>query len=677
MLKRLTHTIIISFVLLQYTNAQNKAFLKTLDSIQELRQSTNNPTLDTDTRLHYAKTALALSQQTKVDSVIFNSHNTLSKTYWDLKLFDEFKIFNKKRLAKALKQKDSLAIGIANLALGRYYRDRPQSIDIAYNHFIKAEKRFDKLKRNVLRAEALFGIAVIHTYQRDYIKSETLSFKALSLLNSSKQSDDSNKKLASYICNNLGIIYDELELYEKSFEYFKKAIELKKQLKGNYHISICKSINNLGKVYKRSGEYSLALYHLGNLTKDTILKASFPKTHILAIGNYAHTLYLSKQLDQLPYLYHKALKFADSTNCTYESIIIHQHLAEYYHDQHQKDSAKYYAYKAKAISEDYYNDDLLKSLQILAKVEDDSIAVKHYDAYIKLNDSIVKSERALRNKFARIEYETDTYKDENERLNTQNILIALISLILILILVLVYIIRVQRVKNKTLQLEKAQQKANEDIYKLTIKQQEKIEEGVLEERFRISEELHDGVINRLVGSRLGLQFLMYEQPEDNKEKYNFYIDEIQDIEKDIRDLSHELKNTKLDRNKDFIDILKSYLDKQRKIHHIDYDIKLLNPINWTDINDQVKINLFRIIQEATHNIVKHAKASMMSITFSSKPDELYLKIIDNGMGFNIQSNETHGIGLKNISSRINKLEGNFKIDSALHKGTTLWISVPI
>ena len=132
-----------------------------------------------------------------------------------------------------------------------------------------------------------------------------------------------------------------------------------------------------------------------------------PDIYALVLDNYANTLYLSKQYDELPELYFKALKISDSVEFRgYNSIIINQHLAEYYNDFGEKERAKYYGYTAKTISEKYHNDDLLKSLLLLSNIEAGDAAANHLKEYIKLNDSLKKNERIIRNNFERIRLET-------------------------------------------------------------------------------------------------------------------------------------------------------------------------------------------------------------------------------------------------------------------------------
>src|SRR5690606_29566543 len=102
-----------------------------------------------------------------------------------------------------------------------------------------------------------------------------------------------------------------------------------------------------------------------------------------------------------------------------KTIVINQHLAKYYNFRNQQDSAKYYAYRAKDLAFPKYTTDLLESYSVIAEVEVDSIAVKYYNEYIKLNDSIIKNERAIRDKFTRIKYETDKIEEENVKITRE------------------------------------------------------------------------------------------------------------------------------------------------------------------------------------------------------------------------------------------------------------------
>ena len=115
---------------------------------------------------------------------------------------------------------DSILIARQHYRIGELFRYSLIS-DSSYYYFQKAEKVFRKLGYKYDTALALYGIAVIQTYDKDYTGSEVTSFEAISLLEGLSQTNKVRRQIA-YIYNNLGIVFDELELYEESIKYFKK-----------------------------------------------------------------------------------------------------------------------------------------------------------------------------------------------------------------------------------------------------------------------------------------------------------------------------------------------------------------------------------------------------------------------------------------------------------------------
>lgn len=653
-------------------NAQNNTFSQELERIQTLRVKSKNVDLDLDQRIAYAKQASALSYKTKVDTVIVNSNNDLINTYLEKRAYKKAKKLSFKNLELARKIKDSFAIADAHFFIGEFYRY--SFIDSAYHHYSKAEEFYRHKKNRYKLAKILYGIATVQRNEKDLVGSEITSIQIFSILNELKQTNDVNK-LKSFTYNNLGVVFDELEQFEESIKYFNKSLELKSELKGDFERNIGITQNNLIKVYKRSKHYNKAIEQFNQIKFNNNLISIYPDFYAMALDNYAHTLYLkNKEHKELPKLYLKALKVSDSIYTRYESIIIHQHLAEYYNHNSQKDSALYHAYKAKEISEKHTKDEILTSLLTLSKIEVDSIAVKHYAAYVALNDSIQHQERLKRNKFARIQFETDHHIKETERLSTQNGLILAIASVLILILGLLYFIRVQRSKNKELIYQSEQEHANQELYKLMLSQQTKLEEGRLYERHRIAEELHDGILSRLFGTRMGMGFLNVEGDKETLTSYNQFLNEMQGIEQEIRDVSHELKSDVLFSKSSFETIVEQYIKTQSKIGDFKYSINT-NNIVFKDLNEVIRLDVYRIIQEAIQNIIKHANAKNVTLNFVKKENVLVITIKDDGIGFNNRT-KYKGIGLKNMNSRVLKIEGTFTIQSKPSQGTQITINIP-
>lgn len=585
------------------------------------------------------------------------------------------KIDSLKRFVLSAKEQDSSSIAASQYIIAEYYRKSTPSTDSAFYYYHKAEKIFRQLNSKYELALTLYGIAVIQKNEKDFIGSEVTSVEALSILESFTETSEVIT-IKSFIYNNLGIVFKELEQYDESVKYHIKALELKGKLRGDNRKTIDISKNNLANTYKNAEEFNLAVDYYNQILENKNLIKQQPDFYALVLDNYAHTLYLLKKHDQLPELYFKALKISDSINYRgYNSIIINQHIAEFYNDKGNKELAKYHAYIAKDISQKYHNDDLLKSLLLLSKIEEGEMAAKHLNAYIKLNDSLQKNERTIRNKFARIRFETSQIEQENIQIAKERMWLLVISAVLIIASFLLYLVIAQRNKNKELQFIHQQQETNEEIYNLMLSQNEKIEEARTLEKKRISEELHDGVLGRLFGTRLSLDSLNMSSSEEAVKTRNQYISELKTIEEDIRKVSHELNNDFVS-GSGFIDIIKTLVQTQTIIYNLLYKLEHDDLINWDEVSNKKKIHIYRIIQESLHNIYKHAGATQVKVSFKLKKNVIWLSLSDNGAGFDVNKAKS-GIGLKNMNSRIKEINGIIDIVSIKETGTTVTIQVPI
>lgn len=581
------------------------------------------------------------------------------------------KIDSLESLLGNVSEKDSLLKGEIYYKLGGIYRKSFYG-EKAYKEYFKAEKIFKALGDDFNYAKTLYNIAVVQKNEKDFTASEVTSIEALTILNKLEQSNEV-KKFKCYVYNNLGIIFDELEQFEKSIDYYKKAINLNREYeeRNSFYPSLYK--NNLAFIYKRLGKYELAIQLYKEIISNKDLATEKPSFYAMALNNYANSNYLNGNIKNIPELYFKAFKLIDSSN--YRAIEINKYLAEYYNDERDSDSAKYYAYKAKRIAQNYSNDEILNTILLLSKIEEGEKSVKHLRDYIRLSDSLKKVERNVRNKFARIRFETNEIEQENIRIARERMWLVVISVILIIAGALSYIVFTQRAKNKELLFAKQQQETNEEIYNLMLGEHEKIEEARASEKRRISEELHDGVLGRLFGARLSLDSLNMNNSAEAIHTRGEYISELKTIENDIRKVSHEL-NTDFVSGSGFIDILTTMVEGQTEIYGLKYKLQHDTNINWDAVNNKYKIHIYRILQETLHNIYKHAQATSVNISITLKNSVICFTVIDNGAGFDVTKAKT-GIGLKNMRSRIREIQGVFDITSEKDVGTTVSLEVPI
>ena len=209
-----------------------------------------------------------------------------------------------------------------------------------------------------------------------------------------------------------------------------------------------------------------------------------------------------------------------------------------------------------------------------------------------------------------------------------------------------------------------------------MEQQGKVEEGKKIEQERISQELHDGVLNRMLGIRLVLIGLNKRSDPESIEQRAELIKELAELSEEIRTVSHELNHAAYQKISNFIESIKTMLETFRTATtNITYNFKYNEEIEWDTMDGDIKINLYRILQESIQNCIKHAEASTIFINFDASEKEIITTIEDNGIGFDTKRIKK-GIGVRNISSRLKKLNGDWKLDSKLGIGTTMKIKIP-
>ncbi|MBP7497391.1 MAG: HAMP domain-containing protein [Bacteroidales bacterium] len=194
------------------------------------------------------------------------------------------------------------------------------------------------------------------------------------------------------------------------------------------------------------------------------------------------------------------------------------------------------------------------------------------------------------------------------------------------------------------------------------------------ERKRLSRELHDGLGQSLIALKMKLESV---SDADINEllKINTETKEgIDNIINEIRRISNNLLPAVLDKL-GIINALKSLCNDIRDNSGL--NICFENDLNTIKFSDLQKMYIYRIVQEALNNIVKHSSATEAKVILKHTDKGLLLNISDNGKGFDIEKIIKHSSGgLVNMRERTTLLKGSFKIDSDT-KGTNINISLPL
>lgn len=663
---------IFPLIILQGCNTANKDVISKLveiDSIPLWIQQVQDKSIGLEKRKHNLYKAYKLNRLHKIDSIKNANLLTIAYEAYNLNDILLFKKTNLEAQNFSIRLRDTFGIADTHWNYGLYY-SKIEIMDSAYYHYSMAYKYYKSLKHDSFAGKMLYGMALVQKGIKDYTGSEVLLFKAISIF---KKID---KFESLYLCYNLlGTGSNQMKEYDKAIIYHKKALINLEKVKQQRTYKEA-SLNNLGFVYQNKGEYKRAIKYFNQALENENLIGQNINLYARLIDNRAYTRFLSGDTTNVLQDYRKSLHIRDSLHYISGLITSKLHLAEWYVENNDTVKAISSTEEAYKLAVDINNNrNVLGALLLLSKI-DIKNATNHLMKYATLSDSLQIQERKIRNKFTRIRFETDGYIEETEKLSQQKIIISVSSFMVLLLLLFLFFIRIQRAKTKELIFERDQQKSNEEIYSLLLNQQSKMEEGRMNERNRIAEDLHDGVLGKIFGTRLGLGFLNIKGEKNTLEKHQNFIDELQTIEKEIRTISHELKNELFESNLDFTAILETLLKEQSEVGNFKYKIISEETISWNEIDGEHKINCYRIIQEAIQNINKHANATFVQIDFVLRDQQLTLTIKDNGVGFDI-AKKKKGIGFKNMKSRVKKLGGEFSFSSIINKGTNLTISIPI
>lgn len=224
--------------------------------------------------------------------------------------------------------------------------------------------------------------------------------------------------------------------------------------------------------------------------------------------------------------------------------------------------------------------------------------------------------------------------------------ILFLTTLFVTLLVINYMKSVRKNKQKARQLVRNTQA---EYRENTIYLQEK-------DRERLAEELHDNIISRLNLIRLNAH-------QKNRDELTSDLKNSMQL---IREFTHNLTPPDLN-DIELKDLMADYLEQVNvniDVHF--YEIKL-NKIN---LNNSIKLNIFRILQELVNNTLKHAEASQIKVLLRISKHYLILIVEDNGIGFTTGNHS--GIGLRSIHLRTKQINAFYKLKTKPKRGTK-WI----
>ena len=528
-------------------------------------------------------------------------------------------------------------------------------------------------------ASSYSKIGYCYAEMSDYVNSLAASLKALDVYVKLK-----NKRYEAYTLNNICNVYENLQNNDKLIEFATRSNKIAEELKDNNGIAT--TLNYLASAYNRKKEYISAIEYGKKAV--AIFKETIDSNALCATLNNLGTYYkyAGNYLEALKY-YMEAVVIAERKNDLNSAALDYYNIGNIYLKQAKFALAEEYFKKALALASKQGLQDIRKLIftsmgELCIKTNRKEEAENYYSHAIQLQDSIFSKETAKQVSDMQIKYESKQKEEENLLLQKENEVKnvqlskgRLTQLFLagsILFIIIVFYLLYNRTRLKQKQAMDAE----------LLRQQELRSNAIIEaeekERTRIAKELHDGIGQQLSAAKLnisGLQGVLTISNPEEKAMLQNAVDLIDESVKEVRIVSHSMMPNALIKS-GLVSAVKEFVNKISSSGSLKINLEIVGLTGR--LEQTVETVLFRVLQELVNNIIRHAKATEVSIQIIKHEKELTVLIEDNGVGFNVEEvlNKASGIGLKNIQSRVAFLNGQVFFDSHVNKGTTVTVEIP-
>ncbi|MDI1316737.1 tetratricopeptide repeat protein [Flavobacterium sp.] len=648
-----------------------KLQIRLSDSINYYFSKFESQDLSNDERRNYLNKATVIIEKSNNSLKIRELNYDLISKYYEIGSWKSYMVASKILLKNSLAANDKISLAKSYRSFGNYY-NQTQRLDSAFYYYTKTEKIYKEINDFEGYSTILLKKGSIQFDENDYLGADLSLSKSLVAL---KRTNENEKKHSILIL--LGLNANQLKEYSKSIGYFNEALNLinEKDLDNKQYLeSVC--LSNIGLVYQNLKKHKIAISYFKKALKYNKLENDYPIAYSNIIDNLGYSNLQDGDLKSLPELFLKSLKIRKDVINNSGIVISEIHLSEYFLKINNKKKSLEFANLALEQAKKNKNPiDLLFSLK-QASVVDNERAAKYSDDYLRITDSLQIAERKSKDRFTRISLETDEIILEKDSLEDKNRNLLYIFVVTFILVALLFVVRAQRARTRELLFKQNQQKANEEIFNLMMSQQSIIDESRDKEKKRLAQDLHDGVLGRMFGLRLNLDSLNSSTDEGAMKKRHELLNELKIIEQDIREISHDLNREKLVLINNFVSIVHNLLEEQKSLHEANVEYHIETKIDWDKIGNVIKINMYRILQEGLQNINKYASAGVIKVDISGDKENVYLKVQDDGIGFDVNK-KSKGIGMQNMISRTNDCHGIINITSKKGEGTKIIITIPI
>ncbi|MBS2097227.1 tetratricopeptide repeat-containing sensor histidine kinase [Carboxylicivirga linearis] len=632
----------------------------------------------------YANNAEIDSLQSKLKNCT-NDYDLAQTNLHLSKLYERIDLnLGKKHALEALhyQSNDSILAETYN-QLGRNYFYRTQ-LDSAIYYFEKTKDLLTNIGNTERASIVDISLGAIYLRQGNY--NLTIEILTESATYFEEVEDDLN---AAKCYSNIASAMAELGKYDKAIEFSNKALSIFKTNNLTQYQLI--TLPNLAAQYYKVGDTVTAIKY--NLEAEELAKKQDNTRSLSIIYNNLGSIYLDKDPEKAKYYLNKTIALKKQLNLVTGLEVTLGNLG-YIHLKNKEFTKALHYYNQ--VAEKVNGTQLVFAYDQIAKcykgLNQFAKALNYAELSRTLNDSLMNAHDQKVFNEIQTKYETQKAKRELSELQVTNLEIDIarnrnrIFLFIVLALLIVSLLfgYIHQIWTKRKQLLIKQEfKIKEQEVEQILKRQElqgidAIIDAQEKERSRIANDLHDNLGSKIATLKLYIEGIKA-LPDESIDQIKPELDHLQSLSEDtyqeIRKIAHN-KNTNALIAKGLITATQTIANQISESNQLQIEVINVDVDDKININSTIEIQLFRIIQELLTNVIKHAKASECIIQFSIDENQLVLILEDNGTGFDIKEIKI-GYGLTNIEKRIDKLNGQFNIDSAKNNGTTVILKVPL
>jgi two-component system, NarL family, sensor kinase len=490
-----------------------------------------------------------------------------------------------------------------------------------------------------------------------------------------------DRKMQRLLNNNLGSVFLALKDYATGYTYSSRACQMSKE--ANDTVTMANCLVNMGVAELNQKKYQEALQHLdeaedvGYRIPDMTLVAD-------ALSDKGLVYLTTHRLNAAAASYQKQKSIAYKYNLPYEKMYSLFQLAMVEKERGDLKNANTYASHALAIGETLGTADELMEMYdsmsvIKQKIGDFKQALFYKNKYATIDDSLRNQQVETNIQHLNIQYRT---AQKDKRIAEQNlsieknsaaierknmwIFVSLAGAAALAVILILSLYSYRHKQNLHRQHLLTLQKEYE-VHTLKAKMQAREEE-----RDRIAREMHDDIGSALTT----ILYLSDDLKTQNKETAINTAERISLTASSVVDKMNEIiwsMNPDYDTVNDLIAYTRRHCAEFLRDHGLNYQLNIPEAIINLPLGGEQRRNIYLVIKEALHNVVKHARATEVNIAFQLNEKSLNITIHDNGLGFRKAS--VFGNGLNNMRRRLENIGGNFEIKTA--SGTLVKLICPL